>query len=138
MTDAQLLSEAAIIKNETESGANTAERVGQMFEDIINNKLNYKVYTAKLTQNGQNDPEANILQNTTDIGISWVYDSPGYYYSNATFSESETAVFIQNNTGIDNSYANITATISGGYIVIWTDNTDGILNKTLIEIRIYE
>jgi len=64
MTDAQLLSEAAIIKNETESGANTAERVGQMFEDIINNKLNYKVYTAKLTQNGQNDPEANILKNT--------------------------------------------------------------------------
>jgi len=137
MTNSQLLDEAAIIKNETESGANTAQRVGQMLEDIINSSGNYKVYTALLTQTGQDVPEAIVLQNTLGYEISWLYDGIGYYYSNISAFGTNSLVFIQNNTGIDNGYTDITATISGGYVVIYT-NTDGILNKTPIEIRVYE
>lgn len=40
LTDAQLITEAGVIRNETASGANTANRVGGMLEDIINNKIN--------------------------------------------------------------------------------------------------
>jgi hypothetical protein len=40
MTDSQLIVEAEVIKNETAVGANTADRVGQMLEDIIDNKIN--------------------------------------------------------------------------------------------------
>lgn len=39
-TDAELLDEAAIIKDETAEGANTADRVGTMLENIIDSKLN--------------------------------------------------------------------------------------------------
>ena len=39
-TDAELLDEAAIIKDETAEGANTADRVGTMIENIIDSKLN--------------------------------------------------------------------------------------------------
>ena len=138
MTNSQLLDEAAIIKNETESGANTAQRVGQMLEDIINySGGNYKVDTATLTQTGTDVPTAEVLQNTLGYEISWLYDSVGYYYSNVSSFNLNSLVFIQNNTGIDNGYTNITATISGNYVVIYT-NTDGILNKTPIEIRVYE
>jgi hypothetical protein len=138
MTNSQLLDEAAIIKNETESGANTAQRVGQMLEDIINySGGNYKVYTATLTQTGTDAPTGEVLQNTLGYEISWLYDSVGYYYSNVSSFNLNSLVFIQNNTGIDNGYTNITATISGNYVVIYT-NTDGILNKTPIEIRVYE
>lgn len=39
-TDAELLAQAAVIKNETTPGANTATRVGEMLEAIIESKPN--------------------------------------------------------------------------------------------------
>lgn len=39
-TDAQLLAEAQIIRNETVKGANTAQRVGDMLVDIVYSKIN--------------------------------------------------------------------------------------------------
>lgn len=39
-TDEELLIEASVIKNETAAGANTANRVGTMLEDIIDSKVN--------------------------------------------------------------------------------------------------
>jgi hypothetical protein len=39
LTDAQLLQEAEIIKNETIAGANTAARIGQFIEDMIRSKV---------------------------------------------------------------------------------------------------
>jgi len=40
LTDAQLLAQASVIKTETVAGANTANRVGLMLEDIVDNKIN--------------------------------------------------------------------------------------------------
>lgn len=39
-TDAELLVQAGVIKNETADGANTAERIGAMYDNIIDSKLN--------------------------------------------------------------------------------------------------
>lgn len=140
MTNAQLLAEAAVIKNETNSGANTAERVGTMLEDIINNTGgNYKVYTALLTQSGQDAPTADVLFNNTGIEFSWGYDGQGYYYINQTFlNQQNSFISIQNNTGINGQYYNITTAFSGDYLVVWTDGTDGVLDHTFFELRIYE
>lgn len=40
LNDTQLAAEATIIQNETSAGANTADRVGLMLNDIIENKIN--------------------------------------------------------------------------------------------------
>ena len=40
LTDAQLITEATVIKTETALGANTADRVGTMFVDSIDSKIN--------------------------------------------------------------------------------------------------
>ncbi len=44
-TDAELLFDALVIRNETIESANTALRVGQMLVDIIDSKPNYDIYT---------------------------------------------------------------------------------------------
>ena len=81
MTPQELLDEAAIIKNETESGANTAERVGTMFEDIINNAgLPYKVYVAKISQSSTDAPYVvTEYLNTLGCDVSFEYINEGNY-----------------------------------------------------------
>lgn len=81
-TDEQLLTEAGVIRNEQTAKANTADRVGEILEDIIDSKLNasYKVYAALFNQGSIYPPTVTVLENT--IGnIVWTYgDGPGYYY----------------------------------------------------------
>lgn len=71
-TDAQLTTEALVIKNETTAGANTANRLGEMYVDIIDSKVNtsridYKSFVAVLSHQY---PNAQITQNQlyNDIG----------------------------------------------------------------------
>lgn len=45
LTDIQLIELSDVIKDEQISGANTALRVGLMFENIIDNKINVKYFT---------------------------------------------------------------------------------------------
>lgn len=51
LTDAQLTTEANVIKNEVSAGANTASRVGQMVIDLIDSKPNVAavIRTVKVT-----------------------------------------------------------------------------------------
>jgi len=100
----------------------------------------YKVYTALLTQEGILAPEAIVLENT--IGnISFSYGGVGVYniIKDTPFDDNKTFVILtQNNTNYDGT----TEFYVDGNIVIttldWNDgNTNGILYKTPIEIRIY-
>ena len=79
MSKTTLLASAAIIKAETSPRANTATRVGTMFEDIINEAVPYKVYKALLTQTGTNAPVATVLVNTLGGTPVWSYDSEGAF-----------------------------------------------------------
>ena len=56
------------------------------------NTMNYKVYTALLTQSGTNPPVAIVLENTLGGTPVWTRDSAGNY--NATLS----GVFTENKT----------------------------------------
>lgn len=83
MTDAQLLTEAQEIKNETNPNANTHTRVGIMLENLVNNKVNiadlpYKEYCAIFQQTSSGNPIFTVLQ--LGVGnINWVRAGTGRY-----------------------------------------------------------
>jgi hypothetical protein len=117
----------------------------------------YKVYTALLTQSGENAPVATVLENT--IGDIWfTYDRIGVYLINGInfFTIGKTVcpnpngnVSIGVISGLNTycTYANILDEGETNYLVLTTVDVDitnnnsiekdGILNNTLIEIRVY-
>jgi hypothetical protein len=104
----------------------------------------YKVYTALLSQTGEEAPTTIVLENT--IGnIIWSYNDVGQYkgtLSNA-FPEQETALFITNTTYNSTSNAYFLTNGTADSVVVETYNaantsrTDGKLGLTTIEIRVY-
>lgn len=59
-TDAELLAQAAVIKTETTPGANTATRVGEMFEAIVESKpgiMTWDMTTNTLPTGGKSGQE---------------------------------------------------------------------------------
>ena len=109
-----------------------------LVSDLINLIRPYKVYTALLTQSGENAPVPTILQNT--IGnISWEYLEPGVYFatSDGLFTLNKTIIFPGNaQTSIGVSYpASINA------IELDMNNPiarqDDELFNTPFEIRVY-
>lgn len=109
-----------------------------------NNTMNYKVYTALLTQEGTNPPTAVVLENT--IGnIVWTYYNTGQYFVNlnGAFPELKTALFITDTTYNTPSNAYILTNGSGDRVVVETYNaantalSNDILGYTTVEIRVY-
>ena len=80
LTDAQLIAQADTIKNETRAGANTATRVGRMFENIIYNKINNSKFidSTKIPYLAKNNnftgnntfPNINVSNNNDASGLS--------------------------------------------------------------------
>jgi hypothetical protein len=51
-------------------------------EFICNGEVNstaFKTYVALLSQDGLNNPSSNVLENTLDLNIDWIRESPGKY-----------------------------------------------------------
>jgi hypothetical protein len=106
---------------------------------LNNDSVTYKVYTALLTQSGIDAPTAIVLENT--IGdIVWTYDSVGVYFGQLTnaFIEDKTYLFayilptsIIGFQRDDENQINIGTTDNLGV------KTNGLLNSTSIEIRVY-
>ena len=104
--------------------------------------VGYKVYTALLSQTGTNAPTAIVLENTLGT-ISFSYNGVGDYAinSSALFTADKTVLFIQgSNDGDINSaiisdklYHNTSSIIN----CITSGSANGTLNKTSIEIRVY-
>lgn len=78
-TDAELLTEAGVIKNETTEGANTATRVGDMLDNIIGSKLNNDdvatkmgmVINASTAATPNNTDVVATVESTTLKKITW-------------------------------------------------------------------
>jgi hypothetical protein len=110
----------------------------------------YKVYTALLTQSGTDAPVATVLENTLGGDVVWTRDNIGQFIvtSNNLFTAYKTAVFITPTSASsgypvfafdtdppneDNLYIYSYGAPSGA-----PDNyEDGKLNKTTVEIRVY-
>ena len=102
----------------------------------------YKIYTALLTQSGTNDPVATVLENTLSGNIVWSYESTGIYLGvlNGAFPLNKTGV-LMGNSGVDSLslIKGYRSTINDIYIEASVSGvgTNGLLNYTLIEIRVY-
>lgn len=119
---------------------------------LTNQVKPYKVYTALLTQTGENAPVVTVLENTLG-DISFGYSSAGNYTitSDKLFIDDKTVVTIgQNNNnggGGNNTFVLYSTNISSSSLLqfssldvsdtggSFTDN--GLLTKTQIEIRVY-
>jgi hypothetical protein len=105
-------------------------------QDVTDSVRPYKVYTAILTQTGENAPVATVLENT--IGdISFTYESAGSYTINSN------SLFTVNKTWVQNIILNVALDVVTFNLVnrdnigiVCSSGDDGLLN-TPIEIRIY-
>lgn len=103
----------------------------------------YLVYTALLNQAGTDDPTVTILENTLGEEPAITYDSIGNYRITLVgkWTTDKTAVFTQQiGATIFSSLIldNDTIIISTEYISTGTPiASNGLLNNSLIEIRIY-
>jgi hypothetical protein len=114
-------------------------------DDLIvtgtNNIRPYKVYSALLSQTGTNAPTAVVLENTIGF-IGFGYTTTGTYsiVSNGDFTLDKTAIFA-NNVIVSNGETVACAYGSTLFCQINTRlvgvSTNGILNKTFVEIRVY-
>jgi hypothetical protein len=114
-------------------------------DDLIvtgtNNIRPYKVYSALLSQTGTNAPTAIVLENTIGF-IGFNYLTVGNYSitSNGDFTLNKTAIFA-NSVIVNNGETVACAYGSTLFCQINTRllgvSTDGILNKTFVEIRVY-
>lgn len=86
LTDAQLIAEATVIKTETALGANTADRVGTMFVDSIENKINTDVIDTNIAL-GTSDakiPSQNAVKTYADALVVGLVDDRGNFTPSAT------------------------------------------------------
>lgn len=102
-------------------------------------KRPYKVYTALLTQSGINAPTVIVLENT--IGdIVWNYSTTGEYTGTLVnaFTEDKTFLFgYILPTSVIKIERNIVDQINVGTSTDLGVKTNGLLNNTSIEIRVY-
>lgn len=102
----------------------------------------YKVYTALLTQEGENDPVATVLENT--IGdIVWARTEVGGYTGTlaGAFPSGKTIAILPLVPADDNNKISIVRVYNENIISIMTKETpsasDDCLYNTFIEIRVY-
>jgi len=113
--------------------------------DTLNgsNGLGYKKYTALLTQVGTDDPSVVILENTLGGIPTVTYSSDGNYFITLVgkWTSNKTGVFTaQLDSAIFSALIldNDTITISTQNISTGTPvASNGLLNNSLIEIRVY-
>ncbi len=104
----------------------------------------YKEYVANLTQASTSAPVAVVLNNTFTGTATWSYSSTGSYdlvFSSSPLTEDKTMVLIHNASAFGTSktcaYWNGTNTITVETVNATNVHTNGYLNDTSIEIRVY-
>jgi hypothetical protein len=100
-----------------------------------------KVYVALLTQTSTNAPVATVLENTLGT-VTLTYEGTGSYMvvSNGLFTVGKTVVLIGNKAATTATavFQNDSSNLAMTTVVISTGNeTNGILENTTIEIRVY-
>lgn len=100
-------------------------------------EINYKVYTASLTQSGTAAPVAIVYENT--IGeLTWVYDGEGGYSLrsvNDVFTENKT--FIPKKIIIDDIPTVMDCYRASSKIIALTYGTDNVMVLVPFEVRVY-
>lgn len=103
--------------------------------------LPYKVYTALLTQSGTDAPVATVLENTLGVELTWERYAPGLYKAAYSYTDENKIIGF---SGQGWAAWGISTQIfpEPEYVTIYvsTDSqtaSDNLLNRTEIEIRVY-
>jgi hypothetical protein len=123
-------------------GTNTTQIATTSFV-LANGARPYKVYTALLSQTGTNAPTATILENTTGQTVTLVRVNVGVYQISLTAPQSKT--FVLSTPASNHIFQHISVAGGGTAVNISTASlvgstitpTDGLLQMTPIEIRVY-
>ncbi len=112
--------------------------------------LPYKVYTALLTQSGEDAPTAIELENTLGATISYARDGSGSYncFASSEIFTDKTVVIMPNSvsssvyprgliTVYTNLFENLNIFYFSTYDIVSETDSDDILLRTPIEIRVY-
>lgn len=121
-TDAELLAQADIIRNETAAEANTKVRIAQMFSDIIDSKINNENEVEMSAENVSFAPSGTISADNVQTAIEEV--SGDVSTLGTSVSALATAV---------NDLDNATVKSVDGPVVDNTDPQNPIVNATNIE-----
>ena len=109
-----------------------------LVSDLINLISPYKVYTALLTQSGTDAPVAIVLENT--IGnIVWTYGTTGEYFGTLTnaFISDKTYFSALPSQATQLKFVRSSVDVVNLGTIVSSLKTNGLLNNTPIEIRVY-
>jgi hypothetical protein len=116
------------------------------FKTYLNSSdnLGYKRYVAFLTQDGTSAPTAIVLENTLGGTVVWTRGGTGLYSGTlaGAFTLQKTTVFVSSTYGSSNvhhlaAYASDVNTITIETVTGGDSATDGEMDETAIEIRVY-
>jgi hypothetical protein len=117
---------------------------GNLIVTGTNNIVPYKIYAAKLTQTGTNDPTAVVLQDTLGDVVLYQRTTTGRYLiqSNAFTNDKTVIIGTQIDYNINTIGFSLMNTPTGVQIFMGTVNAisnyaDDLLNGDFIEIRVY-
>lgn len=121
LTDGQLISEAEIIRDETTIAANTATRIGEMFVNSIDSKINIDAISTD-TSLGTSDslvPSQNAVKVYADnIGLQSVLDANNTASSPFNITDG-------NGTGIYSSTTiSVTENVNNNFIELYVEDTE--------------
>lgn len=109
-----------------------------LVSDIVDLVQPYKVYTALLTQSGTDAPVAIVLENT--IGnIVWTYGTTGEYFGTLinVFISDKTYFSALPSQGTQLKFVRSSVDVVNLGTIASLLKTNGLLNNTPIEIRVY-
>lgn len=134
----------------SESGE-VKKQVDTTITSLGGGSLGYKVYSALLTQSGFSAPTATVMENTLNITPSFsYYDNPGTFETevgtyiitaSGAFTSGKTVVLNGNSFLYTNGLLRYSVSSPDDvYIYTFQGNvlSNGVLNNTFIEIRVYD
>ncbi len=128
------------IENETGISANTKTRIGTVLR-AISNERPYTVFSGLLNQPSTGTPTVVTLQNNTGRTWTIVKTGAGVFFaqSNIAFNQDKVAAFLQGSNG-SYTYSSRSVSTTDVLFSVLDPNvggSDGVLDRTAFEIRIY-
>lgn len=122
----------------------SAKAVADYVASEIQNVKPYKVYSILISQTGTSNPVVTtLLENTFEGTITWTRTSAGRYLGtiNTTEFTNLKTGFIVTPVGVDLNYGMFSPSSSTVTLDTWVPSSsgfsDGQLNETFLEIRVY-
>ena len=121
---------------------NAINKLKSILRRLLPTEINYKIYTAILSQNDVDAPVATVLENTLGGDITWTRTSTGYYLGTLTgaFTAEKTAVILSPSdftAGYETYRSSVNTVWIATQSTFLQTEVDGLLNGSTIQIKVY-